>query len=118
MSSKSPHLLETYWFVATFFALFVFHVNAADFRPTPVQYELTNGELEGIGQAVLRLLETKDTEVFATNLSESASDWHSLITTNMPAKEVEVLNRFAAGSNYNNLKSDANSTLTRANAWH
>lgn len=120
MRFQLSHLLKTYWFLTSLFALFAGNIQAAELPPKPAEYQLTNGELDTVGQAVVELLQTKDAERFATNLSVSASDWHSLIATNMAAAQVDRLNTYAKGSDYNikRLKSDAESILARADALH
>src|SRR6185295_15302611 len=77
-------------------------------------------EFDVLGQAVLDLLQSKDTAQFAGNVSVSEADWNSLITTNMTDEEKASMSRFAKGArdSASRLESAGKSLLNRADSLH
>jgi thiol-disulfide isomerase/thioredoxin len=90
-------------------------VRSAD---SPLHFQPASDEFDALGRAVIELLHSRDALPFATNLAVSANDWHSLITTNLTADDLERLNSFAqrAGQNAHQLESGAKAFLSRAEA--
>ena len=56
------------------------------------EYRPADGEFDALGKAVAALVKSRDTAAFSTNLSASADDWRSIITTNLSSEESNRLN--------------------------
>jgi thiol-disulfide isomerase/thioredoxin len=93
----------------------------ADGPSHPVrEYEPSDGEFDPLGKAVVELLRTKDAAAFARQLAVSASDWHSLITSNLSAQEAGNVNNYAKGASFalQGLTRSAKDALSRADSLH
>jgi len=84
------------------------------------EYQPAKGEFDALGKAVEALLKSRDTAGFSTNLSVSAEDWQSIITTNLTGEELNRLKSYAGGASYNvqRLQADAKTILSRADSLH
>ena len=87
---------------------------------TGKEYQPLGDEFDAVGKAVVQLLQTKDAARFATNMSVSAEDWQSLITTNLSSAEQERMKGYAKGSQYNRQRTEtsAKAFLTRVESLH
>jgi thiol-disulfide isomerase/thioredoxin len=91
-----------------------------DSLSTGKEYQPAGDEFDAVGKAVVQLLQTKDDARFATNMSVSAEDWQSLITTNLPVADQERMRGYAKGSQYNRQRTEtsAKALLARAESLH
>jgi thiol-disulfide isomerase/thioredoxin len=117
--SFRPYL--TFYLVGLFFGLPVAQTLATD---SPVgtikEYQPASGEFVSVEKAVVELLQTRDTARFATNMSFSAEDWQSILTTNLPVKDQEMIKGFSKTAHYGceNMELSAKAFLARADALH
>ncbi|MGD0059610.1 MAG: thioredoxin-like domain-containing protein [Verrucomicrobiia bacterium] len=84
------------------------------------EYQPTNGEFDAVGKAVVELLQTRDSARFATNMSVSAENWLSLLSTNMPLREQEQIKTFATNAHYGlrKMETNAQALVARAESLH
>ena len=84
------------------------------------EYQPVSGEFDAVGKAVVQLLQTRNAAQFATNVSVSAEDWQSLITTDLTAEEQERIKGFGKGANSNRQRAEASAKalLVRADSLH
>jgi thiol-disulfide isomerase/thioredoxin len=94
--------------------------NAQYSPPMEPVYQLTNGELDVFGQAVVELLQSRGVTHFAADLSGGSNDWMSVVTTNLSRDDASRISTFAKGANYNQtrLGKDAQAMLDRADSLH
>jgi len=115
---KPPHEL---FLIGLFLGLLIFQTPAADSPFDPGQeYRPTSDEFDAVGKAVVQLLKTKDSAFFAMNMSVSAEDWQSLITTNLALTEQERIKGFAKNAHYDRQRTEtsAKALLARAESLH
>ena len=89
-------------------------VNAA----TPVAG--TNADFSAVSQAVVELLQHRDTARFAAAMSPSLDDWKAVLSTNLPTAGQDPLKGFQNTVQYGRQKmeSGAKALLARADALH
>jgi thiol-disulfide isomerase/thioredoxin len=114
---SNPILLRTIFLLAL-----ISHVaNAAEPPATRLkEYQPVPGDLDGIGQAIVALLQSKDAPRFAKNFVTSATDFHSLLTTNPSASDAETEKQLEAhmDTRYGDLLAAAKAVLNQADALH
>jgi thiol-disulfide isomerase/thioredoxin len=82
--------------------------------------QTTSKEFEGIGQALVNLLKTRDSQAFVTNYAVKGDDWRLMITTNLPKDIADQFQLFANGQDMNRrrLESSVKTLLDRADKIH
>ena len=84
----------------------------------PAEYHATPSEFDGVGKAVLALIQSKDAAGFAKAVGVSAEDWRSLSTTNLSKADADQLDSYAKGAvnNRDRLETAAKAVLSRADS--
>lgn len=104
----------------TFLLCLISHVaNAAEPPATRLkEYQPVPGDFDGIGQAIVALLQFKDAPRFAKNFMTSAADFHSLLTTNPSAQDVATEKQKEAETDvrYGQLLAAAKAVLNQTDA--
>jgi thiol-disulfide isomerase/thioredoxin len=83
-------------------------------------YEPTNGEFLAVGDAVVELLQSRDTARFARELAPSIEDWQAILSTNADEREPDPLKGFrkSTGDRRQKVEFSAKELLAKADALH
>jgi thiol-disulfide isomerase/thioredoxin len=87
---------------------------------TMKNYEPTNGDFSAVVDAVVELLQSRDTTRFAGELAPSIEDWQAILSTNADEREPDPLNGFrkSTGDRRQKVESSAKELLAKADALH
>ncbi len=107
------------WFLSSCFAVFLISsLPAADsFRPPP-EYHPGEGDFLAISNSVIALLQTRDVAAFAREVTASAGDWKSMLSTNLPPTGEDPLKGFnsSAAREREQVAASAKALLAKADA--
>jgi len=80
----------------------------------------TNEDFSAVSQAVVELLQSRDTARFATAMSPSVEDWKAILSTNLPATGENPLNGFQkmVPRQRQQMEAGAKALLARADELH
>ena len=87
---------------------------------TMKNYEPTNGDFSAVGDAVVELLQSRDTARFARELAPSIEDWQAILSTNAAEREPDPVNGFrkSTGDRRQKVEFSAKELLAKADALH